>query len=83
MFEIAYRIVAIVMCLWYSHIVWNGLEERKIALVNTDWLDWWTPTQIFHRDAAPVRYWIIMSMQAGSTVIFFIAAVVGWWQPNS
>jgi hypothetical protein len=83
LFDIAYRLVAIALCLWCGRTVWYGLAERKITLVNSDLLDWWTPSQILHREAAPIRYWIVMCVQAGTTVLCFVAAIIGWWQPNT
>jgi hypothetical protein len=84
LFDIGFRIVAIGLCIYSGYSAWHGLIERKISLYNTDFLDFFTPAeQVFHRDAAPIRYWLIMSLQAGGMVLFFIAALVGYWQPNS
>ena len=83
-FDIGYRIVALALCLYCGRQVWYGLLERKITFFNRDILDWWSPaSEVFHRDAAPVRYWMVICMQAGSTVLCFVAAIVGWWQPNT
>jgi hypothetical protein len=82
-FDLAYRIVAIALCISFGRQVWHGLIERKITLFNTDLLDWWTPSQVFHRDAAPVRYWIVVGTQTFTTVLCFVAAIIGWWQPNA
>src|ERR1700750_13927 len=84
LFDIGFRIVAVAACIYSGDRVWNGLQERKITLTNDDWLDWskWaTPT--FERDVAPIRYWMTMTMGTGGTVLCFIAAIVGYWQPNS
>ncbi len=84
LFDIGYRLVAVAFCLYCGDSVWYGYVERRITLYNTDLLDWWTPArQVLQRDVAPVRYWIVISVQAGSTVLCFIAAIVGWWQPNA
>jgi hypothetical protein len=84
LFDIGYRIVAIALSFHFGRQVRHGLVERTITLVNDDWLDWsrWA-TQVFHRDTAPIRYWITIVMVAGSTVLCFVAAIVGWWQPSS
>lgn len=83
LFDIGYRIVAIALCIYSGRQFWLGLVERKATLVNDDWLDWsrWA-RQEFHRDTAPIRYWITMSMLAGSTVLCLVAAIVGYWQPD-
>jgi hypothetical protein len=84
LFDIAYRIVAITLCLSCGRAVWYGLVERKITFFNTDMLDWWSPSrQVFHRDAAPVRYWIQIGLQTSTSVVCFVAAIIGWWQPNT
>jgi hypothetical protein len=84
LFDFGYRIVAIALCLSCGRQVWYGLVERKITFINGDLLDWWSPTrQIFQRDAAPIRYWIQIGIQTITCVLCFVAAIVGWWQPNS
>ena len=84
LFDIGYRIVAIAFCFSSGRAAWHGLVERKIILFDTDILDWWSPsTQVFLRDVAPVRYWMVVSMEAGAAVLCFVAAIVGWWQPNT
>jgi hypothetical protein len=84
LFDVGYRIVAIALCLSSGRMAWYGLVERKITFFNTDILDWWSPSrQVFHRDAAPVRYWIAICMRTGSMVLCFVAAIIGWWQPNT
>ena len=82
-FDVGYRLVAIALSFWCGRDVWYGLVERKITLFTSNILDFWTPRQILHRDTAPVRYWIIVCTQSLSTVLCFVAAIVGWWQPNS
>jgi hypothetical protein len=83
-FDLAYRIAAIALCLWCGRKAWYGLVEQKITFINSDLLDWWSPSaQVFHRDTAPVRYWIEVSMQTGISVLCLVAAIIGWWQPNT
>ena len=83
--DFAYRIVAIAACLYSCRVVWYGLVERKITAFRADVLDWlldWSPRQVIHRDAAPVRYWILMGVQTITMVVCFVAAIIGW-QPNT
>jgi hypothetical protein len=83
-FDLAYRIVAIALCLWCGRKVWYGLAERKLTFINSDILDWWSPSrQVFQRDTAPVRYWMEIAMQTGISALCFVAAIIGWWQPNT
>ena len=63
--------------------VWYGLVERKITFFNTDILDWWSPAQVFHRNTAPVRYWMQIGLKAITSVLCVVAAIIGWWQPNT
>ena len=68
--------------------VWFGYVERKIKSVhaNTGILDLlldWSPSPVFHRDTAPVRYWMTMVLQTFGMVACFICVIIGWWQPNT
>jgi len=83
LFDFAYRIAAIALCISCGRQVWVGLVERKITFFNTDLLDWWSPSQVFHRDTAPVRYRMQVGLKTVSSVLCFVAAIIGWWQPNS
>jgi hypothetical protein len=78
LFDIGYRIVAVAVCIYFGRTVWHGFAERKITVFNTDLLDWWTPSQVFHRDGMPIRYWMFMCGRAVTTVLCFIAAIIGW-----
>lgn len=82
-FDVGYRIVAIALCVSCGRKAWYGLVERKITVFNTDLLDWWTPSQVFQRDATPIRYWTVICVQVYIMVMCFIAAIIGWWQPNN
>jgi hypothetical protein len=82
LFDFAYRIVAIALCFSCGRTVWYGLVERKITFFNTDLLDWWSPRQVFQRDIAPVRYWMQISIQAFTSVLCFVAGIIGW-HPNT
>jgi|SRR5579864_8831174 len=83
--DVGYRIVAIYLCVDCGRQLWRGLVERKITSFNPDILDWllgWS-RQVFHRETAPVRYWMEFGMRTITMVLCFVAAIVGWWQPNS
>jgi ABC-type proline/glycine betaine transport system permease subunit len=86
-YEIVARIVAIYFCVDCFRTLRSGLIERKIKWVNTstDILDWlldWAPRPVFHRDTAPVRYWMEMGTQTVALLGLLFVAVFGWWQPN-
>ena len=83
MFEIAYRIAAILLCVSCSNAVWYGYVERKISIYDADILSSWRPRQVIHRDTAPIRYWIVVCLHAGSAIVCFNAAIVGWWPPGN
>jgi hypothetical protein len=86
LYEIVARIVAIYLFVDCGSTLRHGLAERKIAYVNTDFLDWllfdWSK-QFVHRDTAPVRYWMLMSSQMTGLVACFIVAIFGWFQPTA
>jgi hypothetical protein len=55
--NIAYRMVALAFGLSCGRTALRGIVERQIPVVNTDVLDWWSPTkQLFYKDASPVGY---------------------------
>ena len=86
--DVGYRVLAIVLCFYCGRQVWFGLVEREIRSVKSssgilDWLLDWSTRQVFHRDTAPIRYWMEMGLQTIATVGCLIAAIVGWWQPNT
>jgi hypothetical protein len=78
------------LCFDCGRTVWYGYVERKVRAFNThtdilDWLlDWssWS-RQVFHRDTAPVRYWMEMGMQTTVLVACLVVAIFGWLQPNA
>ena len=71
LYEIVARIVAIYLFLDCSRKLWYGLVERKIGYFNPSFLDW--SNWVAHRDAAPVQYWIQISIQ----IILLVACLVG------
>ena len=90
-YEIAARIVAIYLCVDCIRKVRSGFVERRIKSFfhSTDILDWFVdgllgwPSQVFHRDTAPVRYWMEMGYQTVALVGCVVVAIFGWWQPNA
>ena len=74
--DIAYRIVAIWLCYSCGEKLWYGLVERKIAPRSFY-------RQVYHRDTAPVLYW----MEFGQTIIGLVAglvvAIFGRWHSNT
>jgi hypothetical protein len=86
--DVGFRVMAFAMGVYTCRQLWFGYVERKIRSVhsNTGILDWlldWSTRPVFHRDTAPVQYWMQMGLQAFAMVACFISAIVGWWQPNS
>ena len=86
LYEIVARVVAIYLCVDCCRKLWYGLVERKIAYFNSDLIDWllidWSKV-VAHRDATPVRYWILIGLQISFVVAFLFVAILGWWQPNT
>jgi len=88
LYEVVARLVAAYLCVDCGRTLWQGFVERKIKFFHThtdvvDWLLDWSPRPIFHRDTAPVRYWMEMSMQAVALLACFIVAIFGWFQSSS
>jgi hypothetical protein len=86
LYEVVARIVAIYLFFNCGRTVWSGYLERKIRFFNTDFLDFlldWSSPRVVHRDAAPVRYWILMVVQIISFVACFFVAIFGWWHPDT
>jgi hypothetical protein len=83
--EVVARIVAIYLCVDCGRDLWHGLAERKIAYFSTDFLDWFLDWSNWaaHRDAAPIRYWIQMGLEAISLIACVFVAIFGWWVPNN
>jgi hypothetical protein len=87
-YEIVARIVAIYLCVDCGRSLWHGFVDRKITSFhsNTNILDWlldWSTRPVFHRDAAPVRYWITMGSQTIAMLACLVVAIFGWFQPNA
>jgi hypothetical protein len=64
----------------------RGLIERKIGYVSNDWLDWildWSKPVIFHRDTAPIRYWMLIAGRVLTLIACVVVAIFGWWRPDT
>ena len=89
-YEVVARIVAIYLCVDCIRKVQSGLVEGKItSLHSTGILAWvadgllrW-PSQVFHRDTAPIRYWMEMGHQTVAFLACLAVAILGWWQPSA
>jgi hypothetical protein len=90
-YEVVARIVAIYLGVDCIRKLQSGLVERKITsffhctdildLVFDGLLGW--PSQVFHRDTAPVRYWMEMGHQAVAFLACLVVAIFGWWHPSA
>jgi hypothetical protein len=77
--DVGHRLVAIAAGYLCGQKAWRGLVERQIS----PWrhlLDFYK--QVYRRDTTPVRYWIEVGQMMLGSVICFIGAVIGWWQPG-
>jgi hypothetical protein len=88
LYEIAARVVAIYLCVDCIRTVRSGLVERKITSFSyhagiLDWLLDWSTRSVFHRETAPVAYWIQIGIQITLLVSCFFVAIFGWWHPNA
>ena len=86
LYEIVARIVAIYLCVYCSRKLWDGLVERKIAYFNDDFIGWllldWSKV-VAHRDATPIRYWILIGLRITCVAGCLGVAIFGWWHPNT
>ncbi|WP_074821432.1 MULTISPECIES: hypothetical protein [Bradyrhizobium] len=89
LYEIVARIVAIYLCADCYRRLRHGLAERKIASFSSDPVNWLLDSfldpsiRVAHRDATPVRYWIVMGIQMIALVGCLVVAIFGWWHPNT
>jgi len=63
LYEVVARIVAIYLCYDCGRRIWYGLVERKITLINTDLLDWWTPSQVRGSRGGRLQTWSAARME--------------------
>jgi hypothetical protein len=89
LYEIVARIVAIYLCVDCYRKLRDGFAERKIASYSSDPVNWLLDSfldpsiRVAHRDATPVRYWIVMGIQMIALVGCLAVAIFGWWHPNT
>ena len=89
LYEIVARIVAIYLCVDCYRKLRDGFADRKIASYSSDpvnrVLDFFQDPSIrvAHRDATPVRYWIVMGLQMIGLVACLVVAIFGWWHPDT
>ena len=87
LYEIVARVVAIYLCVDCYRKLRKGLAERKIASYSSDPVNWvleafMDPSiHIAQRDTAPVRYWIVMGLQAFALAGCCVVAIFGWFHP--
>ena len=84
LYEVVARIVAIALCFFSGRRLRSGFVERKISYLNEDILDPvdWSKV-IAHRDATPVRYWILIGIEISTLAAGLVMAIFGWWVPNT
>ncbi len=89
LYEIVARIVAIYLCVDCYRKLRHGLAEGKIASYSSDPVNWvldlfQDPSlRVALRDAAPIRYWIVMGLQTTALVACLVVAIFGWWHPTT
>jgi hypothetical protein len=91
LYEVLARIVAIWCCVYCFRTLRSGLIERKVTSFphHHDVLDWVVDSlvgwqkQVYHRDTAPIGYWMEMGVQALSLVACLGVTIFGWFHPNS
>ena len=80
LYSIGTRVLAACFGVYIGHELWRAFTDRKITFSSGNLLD--CSTSVFHRDQAPVRYWIQVSLE----VVVFLACVVttifGWSYSN-
>ena len=85
--EIVARAVAVYLCFDCWRQLRHGFAERKIGYyVGGDLLDWlldWGPRGFCYRDAAPIRYWMLMGGQITALAACAVIAVFGWLQTGT
>lgn len=86
LYEIVARVVAIYLCFDCSRELRRSFAERNISYVSSDWLDWildWSKPVVFHRDTAPIRYWMLFGGRVFTLLACVVVAIFGWFQPNT
>lgn len=87
LYEIVARVVAAWLFVDCVRALRSAFVERKIPYFKYDWLDifldWWSTNKFVQRDVAPIRYWILMGVEATMMVGCLGVAILGWWHPNT
>src|SRR5262249_17161974 len=58
------------------------LSSPRGPLHFVDWFNPWSNI-VDHRDATPIRYWIIMGVHITIFCSCLVVAIFGWWHPNT
>jgi hypothetical protein len=89
LYEILARIVAAYLFVDCSRTLRRALVERKIRIYTADVIDWVLSSfqdpslRIVHRDAAPIRYWMLVAVQVTLVLGCLGVAILGWFHPNT
>ena len=87
LYEIVARVVAAWLFVDCVRKLRTAYVARKIPYFKYNWLDelfdWWTTGKFVPRDAAPVRYWILMGVETTMMLGCLGVAILGWWHPDS
>jgi hypothetical protein len=75
--EILARIIAVYLLLDCGRILWRGFVERKIKLYSFNYLTGATEW-MYHRDAMPVRYWMMFGAHTLTMLACLFIAIFGW-----
>ena len=78
LYEILARIVAAYLAYDCAQKLQRGLRERKIAVSNSDLLDWFSRPPA-DRDATPVQFWIEVTIRTIALISCGIVAIFGWF----
>ncbi len=87
LYEIVARAVAAWLFVDCVRTLRTAYAERKIRYIKYDWLDivfdWWSAGKFVLRDAAPIRYWTLMGVEATMMLACLVVAILGWWHPDT
>ncbi len=88
LYEILARVVAAYLFVDCIRTLRRALIERKIRIYNPDVIGWVLSSlqdpslRIVQRDAAPIRYWMLVVVQIFLVLGCLGVAIFGWWRPN-
>lgn len=89
LYEILARIVAAYLFVDCIRTLRRALIERKIRIYSADVFDWVLSSlqdpslRLVQRDAAPIRYWMLVVLQIFLVLGCLGVAIFGWWRPNA